>query len=71
MERYISKTAALFAELLEKGSLPASSIDRGSSEIKVQFARLSTVGIISKQRSGGGNRYQLLHPLNLQAFIDS
>ena len=71
MKHYISKTAELFAELLESGSLSASSVDRGSSETKAQFAKLSAAGIISKRRSGGGNRYEVLHPLNLQTFISS
>ena len=71
MKSYISKTAELFAELLEKGSISASSISRGSHETKAQFKRLSAAGIINKQRSGGGNRYQLLHPNSFQAFADS
>lgn len=71
MESYISKTAELLANLLEQGSISASSVDRGSLETKSQFAKLSAVGIISKQRSGAGNHYQLLHPLKFETFIDS
>ena len=71
MTNYISKTAQLFAVLLEKGSVSASSVDRGSPEIKQQFARLDNAGIVKKQRSGGGNCYRLLHPDKLQSFIDA
>ena len=71
MSHYISKTAKLFAGLLEKGSISASSVDRGSSDTKLQFARLDNAGIVKKQRSGGGNCYRLLHPEKLQSFIDA
>jgi len=69
MSHYISKTAKLFADLLEKGSISASSVDRGSPDTKLQFARLDNAGIVKKQRSGGGNCYRLLHPDKLQSFI--
>ena len=71
MEDYISKTAELFAELLEKGRISASSVDRGSLDIKAQFERLNAAGIIRKQRSGAGNHYKLLHTATFQTFVDS
>ena len=71
MGQYISKTAELFAVLLEKGSISASSISLGSNETKAQFEKLSTAGIIKKKRSGRGNRYHVLHRNTLQAFADS
>lgn len=71
MTQYISKAASLFADLAEKGSIAASTIDKGSKETRAHFTRPIETKMIKKQRSHSGNRYVLMQKESLLQFIDS